>query len=261
MIGASERGNSVGSVIFRNILDSGYKGRLYPINPKHESIHGIAAYKSIEDIGARVELAVIATKPKQCPRSSSSAGAAASGTSSSFPPVLNPGHTGAALERKTMETACSYGVRVLGPNCLGIARKWPQRDLCPRHRQREWQPRAGLPTGAICSAVLDWAASNKVGFSSVISLGSMADVDFGEILDYPVYDNRSYYILLYIEGIRNSRRFMSALRSAARIKPDHPCSRLAATPPARPPCRCIRGCSPARTSSSMRRSGAQAWCA
>src|SRR5512145_3127831 len=114
VIGASERANSVGSVIFRNILDSGYKGRLYPINPKHESIHGIAAYKSIEDIGARVELAIIATRPKTVPDIVEQCGRSgikniiiiSAGFSES-------GHTGAALERKTLEIARSYGVRVL----------------------------------------------------------------------------------------------------------------------------------------------------
>jgi acetyltransferase len=221
VIGASERENSVGSVIFRNILDAGYKGRLYPINPKHESIHGIAAYKSIEDIGARVELAVIATKPKTVPEIVEQCGRSgikniiiiSAGFSES-------GHTGAALERKTLEIARSYGVRVLGPNCLGIIR--PEIGLnatFARVTASVGNLALVSQSGAICSAVLDWAASNKVGFSSVISLGSTADVDFGEILDYLVYDNRSHYILLYIEGIRNSRRFMSALRSAARIKP------------------------------------------
>ena len=221
VIGASERENSVGSVIFRNILDSGYKGRLYPINPKHESIHGIAAYKSIEDIGARVELAVIATKPKTVPEIVEQCGRSgirniiiiSAGFSES-------GHTGAALERKTMEIARSYGVRVLGPNCLGIIR--PEIGLnatFARVTASVGNLALVSQSGAICSAVLDWAASNKVGFSSVISLGSTADVDFGEILDYLVYDNRSHYILLYIEGIRNSRRVMSALRSAARFKP------------------------------------------
>ena len=221
VIGASERENSVGSVIFRNILDSGYKGRLYPINPKHESIHGLAAYKSIEDIGARVELAVIATRPKTVPEIVEQCGRSGIKNiiiiSAGF---SEAGHAGAALERKTLEIARSYGVRVLGPNCLGIIR--PEIGLnatFARVTASEGNLALVSQSGAICSAVLDWAASNKVGFSSVISLGSTADVDFGEILDYLVYDNRSHYILLYIEGIRNSRRFMSALRSAARIKP------------------------------------------
>ena len=221
VIGASERENSVGQVLFQNIVNSGYKGKLYPINPRHETILGVPAYKSIEEIGARIDLAIIATKPKtvpdiveQCGRSGIkiviiiTAGFAESG------------HSGVALERKTLEIARSYGVRVLGPNCIGVIR--PELGLnatFARVSADVGNLALVSQSGAMCSAVLDWAKSNRLGFSSVISLGSTADVDFGEILDYLVYDNRTHYILLYIEGIRNSRRFMSALRSAARIKP------------------------------------------
>jgi acetyltransferase len=221
VIGASDRENSVGNILFKNILDSGYKGRLYAINPKHETVQGVQSYKSIEEIGARVELAVIATRPstlpgiiEQCGRSGvRNVIVITSGFSEA-------GHSGAALERKMMEIARSYNVRVLGPNCLGIIRP----DLGLNATFARVNANAGnlalvSQSGAMCSSVLDWAKSNRVGFSSVISLGSTADVDFGEILDYLIYDNRTHHILLYVEGIRNARRFMSALRSAARIKP------------------------------------------
>ncbi|MBS1230515.1 MAG: CoA-binding domain protein [Proteobacteria bacterium] len=221
VIGASDREDSVGHFLFKNILVSGYKGRLYPINPKHETVQGQQAYKSIEEIGARVELAIIATRAQTVPEIVEQCGR------SGIKNVIiitagfsEAGHSGAALERKTLEIARSYNVRVLGPNCLGIIR--PELKLNATFLRAS--ANAGnlaliSQSGAICSAVLDWAKSNGVGFSSVVSLGSTADVDFGEILDYLVYDNRTHYILLYIEGIRNSRRFMSALRSAARIKP------------------------------------------
>lgn len=221
VIGASERENSVGNVLFKNILESGYKGRLYAINPRHETIQGVQSYKSIEEIGARVELAIIATRPQTVPEIVEQCGR--SGIKNVIiitAGFAEAGHSGAALERKTLEIARSYGVRVLGPNCMGIIR--PEQGLnatFARINATAGNLALVSQSGAICSAVLDWAAANKVGFSSVISLGSTADVDFGEILDYLVCDNRSHYILLYIEGIRNSRRFMSALRSAARIKP------------------------------------------
>ncbi|MFZ2853913.1 MAG: bifunctional acetate--CoA ligase family protein/GNAT family N-acetyltransferase [Rhodocyclaceae bacterium] len=221
VIGASDREQSVGNILFKNILESGYKGRLYPINPKHDTVQGVEAYKSIEEIGARVELAVVATRPQtlpgiieQCGRSGvKNVIVITSGFSEA-------GHSGAALERKMMEIARSYNVRVLGPNCLGIIRP----DLGLNATFARVNANVGnlalvSQSGAMCSSVLDWAKSNRVGFSSVISLGSTADVDFGEILDYLIYDNRTHYILLYVEGIRNARRFMSALRSAARIKP------------------------------------------
>ena len=221
VIGASNRENSVGSILFRNILVSGYKGRLYAINPKHQTIQGVESYKTIEEIGARVELAIIATRAQTVPGIVEQCGR------SGIKNVIiitagfsEAGHSGIALERKTMEIARSYGIRVLGPNCLGIIR--PELGLnatFARVNADVGNLALVSQSGAMCSAVLDWAKANHVGFSSVISLGSTADIDFGEILDYLVYDNRTHYILLYIEGIRNSRRFMSALRSAARIKP------------------------------------------
>ena len=221
VIGASDRENSVGNVIFKNILSSGYKGRLYAINPKHETIQGQQAYKSIEEIGARVEMAVVATRPQTVPQLIEQCGRSgvrnviviASGFSEA-------GHIGAALERKVLEIARSYNVRILGPNCLGIIR--PELGLNATFTKITAAPgnlALVSQSGAMCSAVLDWAKANQVGFSSVISLGMTADVDFGEILDYLIYDSRTHYILMYVEGIRNARRFMSALRSAARIKP------------------------------------------
>ncbi|MGB4467704.1 MAG: bifunctional acetate--CoA ligase family protein/GNAT family N-acetyltransferase [Azovibrio sp.] len=221
VIGASERENSVGNIIFRNILDSGYSGRLYAINPKHETILGQQSYKSIEEIGARVELAVIATRPQTGPMLVEQCGRSGIKNviviSSGF---AEAGHIGANLERKMLEIARSYNVRILGPNCLGIIRP----DLGLNATFAKMTANAGnlalvSQSGAMCAAVLDWAKSNHVGFSSVISLGSTADIDFGEILDYLIYDNRTHYILMYVEGIRHARRFMSALRSAARIKP------------------------------------------
>ncbi|MCG2577347.1 bifunctional acetate--CoA ligase family protein/GNAT family N-acetyltransferase [Dechloromonas sp. XY25] len=221
VIGASDRENSVGNIIFKNILSSGYKGRLYAINPKHETIQGQQAYKSIEEIGARVEMAVIATRPQTVPQLIEQCGRSgvrnviiiASGFSEA-------GHIGAALERKVLEIARSYNVRILGPNCLGIIR--PELGLNATFTKTT--AAAGnlalvSQSGAMCSAVLDWAKANDVGFSSVISIGMTTDVDFGEILDYLIYDSRTHYILMYVEGIRNARRFMSAMRSAARIKP------------------------------------------
>lgn len=221
VIGASDREDSVGHFLFKNILNSGYQGRLYPINSKHETVQGQRAYKSIEEIGARVELAVIATRAQTVPEIVEQCGRSGIKnviiTTAGF---SEAGHSGAALERKTLEIARSYNVRVLGPNCLGIIR--PELGLNAtflRASANVGNLALVSQSGAICSAVLDWAKSNGIGFSSVVSLGSTADVDFGEILDYLVYDNRTHYILLYIEGIRNSRRFMSALRSAARVKP------------------------------------------
>ena len=221
VFGASDRVDSVGQIVFRNMLESGFRGLLYPINSKHAEVQGQRAYASISDISDPVELAVIATPPQTVPGIVESCGIhgvnAAVIITAGFGEA---GHEGAALEKGLLETARRYGIRLVGPNCLGIMR--PSIGLNATFNK------GGANTGniafisqsgALCTAILDWAQSNDVGFSSVISMGSSSDVDFGEILDYLVSDLDTHSILMYIEGIRNARSFMSALRAAARFKP------------------------------------------
>ena len=221
VFGASERENSVGCIVFQNILESQFKGRLFAVNPKYSEVRGQACFKSVEDIGARIDLAIIATRPQAVPMIIEQCGRAgvrnaivlASGFAES-------GHQGATLERKMVEIARSYGVRILGPNCLGIMRpSLGFNATFSKATSVNGNIAFVSQSGAMCVAALDWATSNNIGFSSVISVGTAVDIDIGEILDYLIYDNRTHFILLYLEGIRNSRRFMSALRGAARIKP------------------------------------------
>jgi acetyltransferase len=165
VIGASDRENSVGNILFKNILESGYKGRLYPINTKHDTVQGVQAYKSIEEIGARVELAVIATRPQTLPEIVEQCGR--SGIKNVIVITAGfseAGHSGAALERKMLEIARSYNVRVLGPNCLGIIRP----DLGLNATFARVNANVGnlalvSQSGAMCSSVLDWAKSNLAG--------------------------------------------------------------------------------------------------
>jgi acetyltransferase len=221
VFGANDRADSVGHVVFKNMLESGFKGELYPININSPEVQGKRAYASIADIGGTIELVVIATPPQTVPGIIESCGIrgvkAAVIITAGFGEA---GHEGAALEKELLETARRYGIRLIGPNCLGIMR--PSIGLNATFNK------GGANTGniafvsqsgALCTAILDWAHSNDVGFSSVVSMGSSTDVDFGEILDYLVSDPDTHSILMYIEGIRNARSFMSALRAAARIKP------------------------------------------
>jgi acetyltransferase len=221
VFGASERPDSVGQIVFQNMLDKGFQGALYPINSKHPEVQGKRAYASIADIDETVELVVIATPPNTVPGIIESCGIngvkAAVIITAGFGEA---GHEGRTLEKQLLETAHRYGIRLIGPNCLGIMR--PSIGLNATFNK------GGANTGniafvsqsgALCTAILDWAQYNDVGFSSVVSMGSSTDVDFGEILDYLVSDASTHSILMYIEGIRNARTFMSALRAAARIKP------------------------------------------
>jgi acetyltransferase len=221
VFGASDRADSVGQIVFSNMLQSGFKGLLYPVNSNHAEVQGRRSYAALSDISDPVELVVVATPPQTVPGIIESCGIrgvkAAVIITAGFGEA---GHEGEVLEKALLETAHRYGIRLIGPNCLGIMR--PSIGLNATFNK------GGANTGniafvsqsgALCTAILDWAQSNDVGFSSVVSMGSSTDVDFGEILDYLVSDASTHSILMYIEGVRNARSFMSALRAAARIKP------------------------------------------
>lgn len=221
VIGASDRLEAVGGIVFRNMLDSGYKGGLYPINPKHSEVQGRPAYASIEQIAEPIELAVICTKADTVPDIVEACGKhgvrAAVVLSAGFSEV---GSHGAELERTMLAHAKTHGVRIIGPNCLGIMRT----GIGLNATFFKGGVKAGnlalvSQSGALCTAILDWAPANDIGFSSVVSMGGAADVDFGEILDYLASDLQTSSILIYVEGIRKARSFMSALRAAARSKP------------------------------------------
>ena len=221
IVGATERAGAVGRVLVENMLAAGYKGRLYAVNPKHRRVLGVACFGSIAELPERVDLVVIATPPAAVVRSIEDAGRRGTG----FAVVITAGFSeagaaGAELERALLEAARKYSVRLIGPNCLGVVR--PGLGFNATFGRGTVRPGTlGLisQSGAMCTALLDWARPNDVGFSSVVSLGGSADIDFGEIVDYLMYDPRTEHILLYVEGVRDARRFVSALRAAARAKP------------------------------------------
>jgi acetyltransferase len=221
IIGASETPNSIGVTLVRNMLDSGYTGKLFFVNPKHETVFGEKSYPSVDTIPQRLDIAVICTKAAGVPEIVDACGRAGCRNAIIIAGgFAETGPRGAALQRAAMENARRHGMRLIGPNCLGIMRPGSQLNLTFAHGFAH-AGTIGLisQSGALCTAILDWALPNKVGFSNVVSLGAESDVDFGEVLDYMVSDPRTENIFLYIEGIKNARRFMSALRAAARCKP------------------------------------------
>jgi len=221
IVGASEKSGKVGAVLLSNMLAAGYRGTLFAVNPKYASVRGVRCYASIGKLPERVDLAVIATPAKTVPGVIEECGRsgvrAAVVITAGF---AEAGPEGAKLQRALLESARRHGVRLVGPNCLGILR--PELGLNATFAHgTALAGSLGLvsQSGAVCAAMLDWAAPNRIGFSSVISLGGSIDIDFGEIVDYLANDARTEHILLYIEGIRDARRFLSSLRAAARVKP------------------------------------------
>ncbi len=221
LYGASDKESSVGGIVFRNLRTSGYTGRIYAINPKRAEVQGEKAYASLADIDEPVDLAVVATPANSIPGIVEECGErgvkAMLILSAGF---RETGPAGRQLEDEVTRLVRQYGIRLMGPNCLGIIRP----DIGLNITFGNNQARPGnlafvSQSGAICTAILDWAEENEVGFSAVVSTGIGADLDFGDYLDYLVSDPHTRAILLYIEGISNSRRFMSSLRAAARIKP------------------------------------------
>ena len=221
IVGASELSGKVGATLISNMLAAGFKGPLFAVNPKYASVRGVPCYASVGQLPQPVELAVIATPARTVPEVIDRCGQA--GVRAAV--VITAGFSeagpeGRALERAVLDNARRHRLRLVGPNCLGIMR--PEIGLNATFaRGTALAGSLGLvsQSGAVCAAMLDWAAPNKVGFSSVVSLGGSTDIDFGEIVDYLANDPKTEHILLYIEGIRDARRFLSSLRAAARVKP------------------------------------------
>lgn len=221
IIGATERSGAIGTVLVENMRAARYRGALFAVNPKYRSVGGVPCYPAIGQVPQRIDLAVIATPPQTVPQLMAECGLAGVRAVVIITAGFSEtGEAGARLERAALENARRHGVRVIGPNCLGIMR--PGIGLNATFARGNGLPGSlGLvsQSGAVCTAMLDWALPNKVGFSSVISMGGSRDIDFGEIIDYLVHDPKTEHILLYIEGVRDARRFFSSLRAAARIKP------------------------------------------
>ena len=221
VIGASNRPNSVGMKVFDNLLKEKFAGKLYPINLKHKKIQGHRAFASIREISEPIDLVIIMTPAETVPAAISECGEkgvkAAIIISAGF---SEGGDKGRELEQAFLKLAHQYGMRVIGPNCLGMMR--PHLKLNATFNNNFAIPgniALVSQSGAIVAAILDWALDKQIGFSTMVSLGNAADLDFGEILDFLALDSETKSILLYIEGIHHVRRFMSGLRAAARMKP------------------------------------------
>lgn len=214
VFGASDRPNSVGGTVWRN-LRQGFGGAVYAVNPKHSLLDGQRVYANVQALPQTPDLAVICTPPATVP--GLIAQLAARGTRAAV--VLTAG-LDAAQKQAMLEVARPKLLRILGPNCIGLLAPHLGLNASFAHVGALAGELAFVTqSGALMTGMLDWAQSRGIGFSHFISLGEHADVDFGDLLDYLASDAKTRAILLYIESIEAPRKFMSAARAAARNKP------------------------------------------
>ncbi|MBN1966546.1 MAG: CoA-binding protein, partial [Anaerolineae bacterium] len=221
VIGASEREGSVGRTILWNLISSPFGGAVFPINPKRSSVLGIKAYKSIQDVPEQVDLAVIVTPAKTVPgiiRDCASVGVkGAIVISAGFKEI---GPEGVKLEQEILAEARRGKMRIVGPNCLGVMS--PVSGLNATFAAgiaRRGNIGFISQSGALCTAVLDWSFSENVGFSAFVSIGSMLDVGWGDLIYYLGDDPNTSAIVIYMETIGDARSFISAAREVALTKP------------------------------------------
>lgn len=218
VIGASKRPQSVGQTVMRNLLSSGFDGAILPVNPKWETVSGVLAYPDIASLPRVPDLAVICTPPDTVVDLVTQLGA--KGTKAVI--VLTAGFENleSDIRQQVLDAARPHMLRILGPNCVGM--------LAPHiSLNASFAPTICKPgklafvsqSGALATAVLEWATAKDIGFSHFISLGNCWDVDFGDVLDYLGGDPHTHAILLYMESLTHARKFMSAARAAARNKP------------------------------------------
>ncbi|HSL32537.1 MAG TPA: CoA-binding protein, partial [Candidatus Limnocylindrales bacterium] len=221
VIGATEKQGSVGRTILWNLLSSPFGGTVYPVNPGRPAVLGVKAYSSVGSIVEPVDLAVVVTPASTAPGIVEECGAAGVRgviiISAGFKEI---GAAGVELERQVLAAARRHGIRVIGPNCLGIMN--PVAAMNATFAAGIARPgRVGFvsQSGALLTAILDWADLEDVGFSSIVSLGSMLDVGWGDVIDYLGDDPNTDSIVIYMETIGDARAFLSSAREVALTKP------------------------------------------
>ncbi|XES76170.1 MAG: NADPH-dependent glutamate synthase [Candidatus Bathyarchaeia archaeon] len=221
IIGASDEKESVGHAIIQNFVKSGYEGKVYFVNMRKPEILGVKAFPSISQVPEAVDLAIIATPAKTVLNVLEQCGqAGVKGVIIVSAGFKETGSEGKALEEKLFQVAKQYGIRIIGPNCIGVIH--PNAKLNATFIDK--MPKPGniafiSQSGALGSAILGRAIDKHIGFSKFVSVGSMLDVDFGDLINYFGADPQTKSILLYIEGITDARKFMSAASRITKTKP------------------------------------------
>jgi len=217
LAGASPREHSVGRKILKNLKAAGFAGPIHLINPNHAEIEGIAATKDASQLPP-IDLMVVASPPATVPDLIATAGER--GCAGAVIITAGLGQGPGSLAEATERAARAHGMRLIGPNCLGIQIPGAKLDASfAAHMSRPGDLALISQSGAIVAAVVEWAERRALGFSGIVSLGNQIDVDFGDLLDFFAVDPATRSIMLYIESIQDAAKFMSAARAAARVKP------------------------------------------
>ena len=221
VLGATERKGNVGSAIMFNLINGGFRGSIFPINPNHQIIWGKPSFKSISDLPEAPDLVVIATPiatvaelVREC------VGEGVGGAVIISAGGKETGEKGRKLEEAIRQEAGAAGFRIIGPNCLGIINVRHNLNASfAGHMPNKGRMAFISQSGAICTTILDLSIKEQMGFSYMVSLGSMLDVDFGDVIDYLGGEADVSSIVMYIESLSRIRNFMSAARAVSRIKP------------------------------------------
>ncbi len=221
LIGATDRPGSVGAVVLRNLRRAAFRGELLLVSRDHRSPGGGPVFGSVADLPHAPDLAIVATPPAEIPGFIAELGAFGTKTAIiTTAGFAEPGGSGRDLRQAALDAARPHLLRLVGPDSLGVMVPGIGLDASFSHLAPPSGDIAFVSrSGAMITAMLDWAAPRGIGFSHVVSLGDMADVDFGDMLDYLAADAATRAILLYVEGVTHGRKFMSAARAAARSKP------------------------------------------
>ncbi len=218
LVGGSPRQGSVGRAILRNMRKAGFKGVLGLVNLRHAEIDGVATVDCLANLPFVPELVVMTAPASAIPGLIDEAGK--KGAAGVVIVSAGLGHGAGSLAEQAELAARKYGMRLIGPNCLGVMMPGANLDASfAAHMPVAGNLALITQSGAIAAGMVDWAAQRRVGFSGIVSIGDQLDVDIADLLDYFALDNKTRAILLYVEAIKDARKFMSAARAAARIKP------------------------------------------
>lgn len=221
VIGAKDDLGSVGRTILSNLMATPFPGIVFPVNPKRDEVLGLKCYPNLDAIGEKIDLAIIVTPANTVPKIMKEC--AEAGVKSCI--IISAGFkelgdAGLALEKEVIKIAKEAEIPVIGPNCLGIMNPiYGLNATFARGMALKGNLAFISQSGAMCTSVLDWSFKENLGFSSFVSIGSMADIDFGDLIDYLGGDEETHSILIYMETIGNPRKFLSAAREIAIEKP------------------------------------------